>query len=104
MPAAACRQVGRAGGDGVAAVQVEVRVREAVAPGARAVVAGRVDRVRAGGEAFFFNDPATTEIYALSLHDALPIYPAGGVGRRSLDRSTGGPTGGVVIAVVGREA
>src|SRR3989441_7744583 len=23
---------------------------------------------------FFFNDPATTEIYALSLHDALPIY------------------------------
>src|SRR5260370_1323623 len=25
---------------------------------------------------FFFNDPATTEIYALSLHDALPILPA----------------------------
>src|SRR3990167_5674961 len=24
---------------------------------------------------FFFNDPATTEIYPLSLHDALPIYP-----------------------------
>src|SRR5438309_10728866 len=23
----------------------------------------------------FFNDPATTEIYTLSLHDALPIYP-----------------------------
>src|SRR5206468_11017678 len=23
---------------------------------------------------FFFNDPATTEIYTLSLHDALPIY------------------------------
>src|SRR3990172_6975692 len=23
---------------------------------------------------FFFNDPATTEIYPLSLHDALPIY------------------------------
>src|SRR5476649_2198222 len=23
--------------------------------------------------AFFFNDPATTEIYTLSLHDALPI-------------------------------
>ena len=22
---------------------------------------------------FFFNDPATTEIYTLSLHDALPI-------------------------------
>src|SRR3712207_6891775 len=25
---------------------------------------------------FFFNDTATTEIYTLSLHDALPIYPA----------------------------
>src|SRR3712207_8032316 len=24
--------------------------------------------------AFFFNDTATTEIYALSLHDALPIF------------------------------
>src|SRR2546430_12801919 len=24
---------------------------------------------------FFFNDPATTEIYTLCLHDALPIYP-----------------------------
>src|SRR5438876_8885015 len=23
---------------------------------------------------FFFKDPATTEIYTLSLHDALPIY------------------------------
>src|SRR3712207_9398474 len=28
---------------------------------------------------FFFNDTATTEIYTLSLHDALPIY--GGWGR-----------------------
>src|SRR5687767_15331349 len=28
---------------------------------------------------FFFNDTATTEIYTLSLHDALPIYePARG--------------------------
>src|SRR3989454_4257946 len=26
---------------------------------------------------FFFNDTATTEIYTLSLHDALPIYPYG---------------------------
>ena len=24
---------------------------------------------------FFFNDTATTEIYTLSLHDALPIIP-----------------------------
>src|SRR5205823_14119232 len=32
---------------------------------------------------FFFNGPATTEIYTLSLHDALPIYaphdPPGGI-------------------------
>src|SRR2546426_9388440 len=28
---------------------------------------------------FFFNDTATTEIYTLSLHDALPIYAAAGV-------------------------
>src|SRR5260370_32605504 len=26
---------------------------------------------------FFFNDTATTEIYTLSLHDALPILPSG---------------------------
>src|SRR5947199_9758907 len=26
---------------------------------------------------FFFNDPATTEIYTLSLHDALPIFSPG---------------------------
>src|SRR3712207_6988322 len=26
---------------------------------------------------FFFNDTATTEIYTLSLHDALPIFRAG---------------------------
>src|ERR1039458_9950238 len=30
---------------------------------------------------FFFNDAATTEIYSLSLHDALPIYePQCGIG------------------------
>src|SRR5205807_9559006 len=39
---------------------------------------------------FFFNDPATTEFYTLSLHDALPIYYertvcwAGGVGNSHL--------------------
>ena len=27
---------------------------------------------------FFFNDTATTEIYTLSLHDALPIYFSAG--------------------------
>src|SRR5258708_23990151 len=31
---------------------------------------------------FFFNDTATTEIYTLSLHDALPIYPCPGWARR----------------------
>src|SRR6202453_1806828 len=29
---------------------------------------------------FFFNDTATTEIYTLSLHDALPIYRPGAAG------------------------
>src|SRR5256885_16226169 len=28
---------------------------------------------------FFFNDTATTEIYTLSLHDALPIYHIAGM-------------------------
>src|SRR3712207_7080533 len=39
---------------------------------------------------FFFNDTATTEIYTLSLHDALPIYaPCGlliGEPRRKMQR------------------
>src|SRR5438270_3894876 len=33
---------------------------------------------------FFFNDTATTEIYTLSLHDALPIFPRRG--RNSAER------------------
>src|SRR3712207_7116899 len=32
---------------------------------------------------FFFNDTATTEIYTLSLHDALPIYGPGRAGVRA---------------------
>ena len=35
---------------------------------------------------FRSNDTATTEIYTLSLHDALPIYPAYGVLERDFDR------------------
>src|SRR2546430_5164087 len=40
---------------------------------------------------FFFNDTATTEIYTLSLHDALPIsrdamYSLGDQGERGVDR------------------
>src|SRR2546425_8900754 len=46
---------------------------------------------------FFFNDTATTEIYTLSLHDALPISPrglsvggaAGRCGSKSGKRETG---------------
>src|SRR5436309_11009764 len=33
---------------------------------------------------FFFNDTATTEIYTLSLHDALPIYPLRSSGHRPI--------------------
>src|SRR3712207_8016073 len=33
---------------------------------------------------FFFNDPATTEIYTLSLHDALPIFLKAFIARRSV--------------------
>src|SRR2546422_7011035 len=40
---------------------------------------------------FFFNDTATTEIYTLSLHDALPIYRgARGVVRADRDEHRGG--------------
>src|ERR1041385_9570387 len=33
-----------------------------------------MDRLRLSPIFFFFNDTATTEIYTLSLHDALPIW------------------------------
>src|SRR3712207_7552711 len=39
---------------------------------------------------FFFNDTATTEIYTLSLHDALPIFSKGHVHRFWGDISFGG--------------
>src|SRR2546427_341840 len=68
--------------------------RAARARGARAERAARGGEAAAGGAAaeahraegrglraaivFFFNDTATTEIYTLSLHDALPIYRRGG--------------------------
>src|SRR3712207_7541654 len=38
---------------------------------------------------FFFNDTATTEIYTLSLHDALPIYAP-----TTPDQPRGGRAGG----------
>src|SRR5690554_7731617 len=46
---------------------------------------------------FFFNDTATTEIYTLSLHDALPICAgdrARLVGHPDSDRQVQRPTGG----------
>src|SRR5436190_18684767 len=42
---------------------------------------------------FFFNDTATTDIYTLSLHDALPIYIRSGGGARAIRR---GPDKGEV--------
>src|SRR3712207_7941755 len=40
---------------------------------------------------FFFNDTATTEIYTLSLHDALPIsLPGAGIGQRPAEFAEGG--------------
>src|SRR3989442_10020856 len=36
---------------------------------------------------FFFNDTATTEIYTLSLHDALPIYDVAAAQHRHLERT-----------------
>src|SRR2546422_2320064 len=37
---------------------------------------------------FFFNDTATTEIYTLSLHDALPIYTLSAPDRRITSSSS----------------
>src|SRR2546422_9960727 len=47
---------------------------------------------------FFFNDTATTEIYTLSLHDALPISRIFGAGKLT-GRLPGGLTIGVLDAV-----
>src|SRR5260370_132992 len=44
-------------------------------------------------QVFFFNDTATTEIYTLSLHDALPIYSY--VAVYSGDSNYNGSTGAV---------
>src|SRR3712207_9129070 len=44
---------------------------------------------------FFFNDTATTEIYTLSLHDALPISgDRGPVGRAAVELVGGAPVQG----------
>src|SRR5947199_8413259 len=41
---------------------------------------------------FFFNDPATTEIYTLSLHDALPIWSSGRRGPNPTPAAASGRT------------
>src|SRR5215216_8016733 len=47
---------------------------------------------------FFFNDTATTEIYTLSLHDALPIYHVhAAVGRRGAGFYRGHPARGRAV-------
>src|SRR3712207_8701421 len=48
---------------------------------------------------FFFNDTATTEIYTLSLHDALPIFylDSDGVGVEDEIRKTRPDTGDAAI-------
>src|SRR5256885_3878677 len=50
---------------------------------------------------FFFNDTATTEIYTLSLHDALPIS-APHAGRGSLSESAPGLTRVTAQSVISR--
>src|SRR2546423_517920 len=66
---------------------------------ARAHAADRrhiVGAVDGDGDFFFFNDTATTEIYALSLHDALPILldrgqaVVGRIGPRAVGREREG--------------
>src|SRR3989442_7815939 len=42
---------------------------------------------------FFFNDTATTEIYTLSLHDALPIWASGTRASTGCAPATGAPSG-----------
>src|SRR3712207_7391385 len=67
---------------------------------------------------FFFNDTATTEIYTLSLHDALPILlgpqghvgsgqqlgDAGGAAEHLVGERSGGPVGGDLGVAHGQAA
>src|SRR5690606_39561704 len=56
---------------------------------------------------FFFNDTSTTEIYTLSLHDALPIFDVEAVQEQQIARDQardflGIPQGAWVVGNVGR--
>src|SRR3712207_8667951 len=55
---------------------------------------------------FFFNDTATTEIYTLSLHDALPIFWANGSIATAFSASlvVGPLVGGLLVGVAGAHA
>src|SRR3712207_7081052 len=48
---------------------------------------------------FFFNDTATTEIYTLSLHDALPILTVSGCSSRALCQGPGAPWNWRLMAI-----
>src|SRR5438105_6130814 len=47
---------------------------------------------------FFFNDPSTTEIYTLSLHDALPIFTKLRRGKLEMKRKYVLPGAAVAVA------
>src|SRR2546425_3891809 len=53
---------------------------------------------------FFFNDTATTEIYTLSLHDALPIYLGRRLGYAGPAVGAAGAARGVDVSVRGPAA
>src|SRR2546427_5021191 len=50
---------------------------------------------------FFFNDTATTEIYTLSLHDALPIYIAHRTRNQIAAHGGNDAEGAAVVAALG---
>src|ERR671919_2369583 len=52
---------------------------------------------------FFFNDTATTEIYTLSLHDALPICPYAHAGVQAIRTDRAAAHDGVVGTLTGEE-
>src|SRR3712207_7423972 len=54
--------------------RLDVRAALYIVPTLTLAVAYVVTHARTRGSFIFFNDTATTEIYTLSLHDALPIW------------------------------